>query len=114
MRRNGSTTFPTTTSAEMPWARSNRALACGRSSLDTLITLGDGLQDVDHVKASSARLTSLAGQLREFEMPQPIFKKSEREEWGAGVYNNRHTDLEMQTDLSKVVRQPASADQVVQ
>ncbi|PYY05534.1 MAG: hypothetical protein DMG64_02865 [Acidobacteria bacterium] len=83
-------------------------------SLDTLITLGDGLQDVDHVKASSARLTSLAGQLREFEMPQPIFKKSEREEWGAGVYNNRHTDLEMQTDLSKVVRQPASADQVVQ
>jgi hypothetical protein len=83
-------------------------------SLDTLIGLGDGLRDVDHVKASSAHLTSLAGELREFEMPQPIFKKSEREEWGAGIYNNRHTDLEMQTDLSKVVRQPASADQIFQ
>ena len=83
-------------------------------SLDTLIALGDGLQDVAQVKASSARLTALAGELREFEMPQPIFKKSEREEWGAGIYNNRHTDLEMQTDLSKVVRQPSSADQVFQ
>ena len=83
-------------------------------SLDTLIALGDGLHDADQVKASSARLTSLAGELREFEMPQPIFKKSEREEWGAGIYNNRHTDLEMQTDLSKVVKQPASADQVFQ
>src|SRR5881227_536921 len=33
---------------------------------------------------------------------------------GRWRHNNRHTDLEMQTDLSKVVRQPASADQVVQ
>jgi len=83
-------------------------------SLDTLIELGDGLRDVATVKASSARLNALAGELREFEMPQPIFKKSEREEWGAGIYNNKHTDLEMQTDLSKVIRQPGSADQVVQ
>ena len=83
-------------------------------SLDTLIGLGDGLRDVAQAKASSARLISLAGELREFEMPQPIFKKSEREEWGAGIYNNRHTDLEMQTDLSKVVRQPASVDQLSQ
>jgi hypothetical protein len=54
----------------------------------------------------------LAGDLREFEMPQPIFKKSEREEWGAGVYNNRHTDLEMQTDLAKVIKSPSSDQQV--
>jgi hypothetical protein len=45
-------------------------------------------------------------------MPQPIFKKSEREEWGAGVYNNRHTDLEMQTDISKVIKSPSSDQQV--
>lgn len=83
-------------------------------SLDTLVELGDGLRDVATVKASSARLNALAGELREFEMPQPIFKRSEREEWGAGIYNNKHTDLEMQTDLSKVIRQPASADQVLQ
>jgi|tagenome__1003787_1003787.scaffolds.fasta_scaffold20980807_1 hypothetical protein len=83
-------------------------------SLDTLIGLGDGLHDPTQVRVESSRLLTLAGELREFEMPQPIFKKSEREEWGAGIYNNRHTDLEMQVDLSKVIRTPSSADQLAQ
>src|SRR5438309_9127461 len=45
-------------------------------------------------------------------MRQPILEKSEREEWGAGVYNNRHTDLEMQTDVAKVIKSPTSDQQV--
>jgi len=83
-------------------------------SVDTLIALGDNMRDAAQVRAGTPRLLSLAGELREFEMPQPIFKKSEREEWGAGIYNNRHTDLEMQVDLSKVIRAPSSADQLAQ
>lgn len=83
-------------------------------SLDTLIQLGDNLHGAARVKERSAGLVMLAGDLREFQMPQPIFKKSEREEWGAGVYNNRHTDLEMQTDISKVIKSPTSDQQVAE
>lgn len=83
-------------------------------SLDTLIQLGDNLHEAAKVKERTSGLLLLAGELREFEMPQPIFKKSEREEWGAGVYNNRHTDLEMQTDVSKVIKSPASDQQVAE
>ena len=81
-------------------------------SLDTLVQLGDNLHEAARVKDRSPGLLLLAGELREFEMPQPIFKKSEREEWGAGVYNNKHTDLEMQTDIGKVIKSPASDQQV--
>lgn len=83
-------------------------------SLDTLIQLGDNLHQADQVKARTPGLLLLAGELREFEMPQPIFKKSEREEWGAGVYNNKHTDSEMQTDIGKVIKSPASDQQVAE
>ena len=83
-------------------------------SLDTLIQLGDNLHEAARVKDRSPGLLLLAGELREFEMPQPIFKKSEREEWGAGVYNNKHTDLEMQTDIGKVIKSPSSDQQVAE
>lgn len=83
-------------------------------SLDTLFALGDGMHDIAQVKAANSRLVSLAGELREFEMPQPIFKNSERDEWGAGIYNNRHTDLEMRTDISKTITSPNSAEQLTQ
>src|SRR5207245_7039095 len=62
-------------------------------SLDTLLALGDGLREVAHGNVSGNTLLPLAGELREFEMPQPIFRNSEREQWGAGIYNNRHTEL---------------------
>jgi len=81
-------------------------------SLDTLFALGDGMHDLAQVKVANSRLVSLAGELREFEMPQPIFKNSERDEWGAGIYNNRHTDLEMRTDISKTITSPTSAEQL--
>ena len=73
-------------------------------SLDTLFALGDGLNGVAQGKVSGNSLTGLAGQLREFQMPRPIFTSSERTEWAAGVYNNRHTDMQMKTDLIKAIK----------
>jgi hypothetical protein len=81
-------------------------------SLDTLLTLGDGLHDVAQVKAQTSTLLPLAAELREFEMPQPIFKNSERDQWAAGIYNNHHTETQMRMDLTKVVKAPNSAEQL--
>jgi len=81
-------------------------------SLDTLLPLGDALQDIARVKAEANTLLPLAGELREFEMPQPIFRASERQQWAAGIYDNSHTDLEMRTDLTKVIKAPTSPAQL--
>ncbi len=83
-------------------------------SLDTILALGDALHDVAHVKDAANTLLPLAGELREFEMPQPIFRSSERDEWAVGIYNNRHTELQMRTDLAKVIKSPASPEQLAQ
>lgn len=76
-------------------------------SVDTLFSLDDGLQG----RGNKDELSGLAGELREFEMPQPIFTNSERTSWAAGTYNNRHTELEMKTDLAKALSPSASAKQ---
>jgi hypothetical protein len=81
-------------------------------SLDTLMALGQGLNEKAQGKPVEDGLLNLAGQLREFEMPRPIFTSSERTEWAAGIYNNRHTDLQMRTDLTKVIKGPASRLQI--
>ena len=81
-------------------------------SMDTLFALDDGLRNPEQGTKSKAELAALAGELREFEMPRPIFTNSERSEWAAGTYNNRHTELEMRTDLVKVIRSPKSPKQV--
>ena len=81
-------------------------------SLDTLLALGDGLNEKAQGKPVGDSLLNLAGELREFEMPRPIFTNGERTEWAAGIYNNRHTDLQMRTDLGKVIKSPASRAQV--
>jgi hypothetical protein len=83
-------------------------------SLDTILTLGDGLHDVSYVKAQQASLLPLATELREFEMPQPIFKNSERDQWAAGIYNNKHTETQMHTDLTKIIKSPNSAEQLAE
>lgn len=46
-------------------------------------------------------------------MPQPIFHASEREEWAAGIYNNRHTEVQMRTDLTDVIKSPNSPARLV-
>lgn len=72
-------------------------------SLDTLFALADGLKEMAQGKAASEGLIRLAGQLREFEMPKPIFTERERSEWASGLHKNPHATLQMQTDLAKVM-----------
>jgi len=83
-------------------------------SLDTLLSLGDGLQEIAIGTRSGARdrLLALAGELREFEMPRPIFSNSERAQWASGTYNNRHTEMQMRTDLTRLLTLPHSASQL--
>jgi len=83
-------------------------------SLDTLLALGDGLREVAQGTLSNNSLLPLAGELREFEMPQPIFRNSEREEWASGIYNNRHTELQMHTSLAKIIKSPGSSQQLME
>lgn len=72
-------------------------------SLDTLLTLGDALSEKQRGKQPADYMILLARQTREFEMPRPIFTNSERTEWASGIYNNHHTDLQMRSDLPKVL-----------
>ncbi|HEV2275709.1 MAG TPA: hypothetical protein VGR96_16165 [Acidobacteriaceae bacterium] len=81
-------------------------------SLDTLLTLGDGLRRMAKGERIAPALIPLAAELREFEMPRPIFTSSEKTRWAPGVYNNRHTELQMRTDLGKILRAPASREQL--
>jgi hypothetical protein len=83
-------------------------------SLDTLISLGDGLDQMAKGKETAESLLPLAGELREFEMPKPLFTKSERTEFAAGLYSNRHTALQMRTDLIKIIKSPASPTELNQ
>ena len=81
-------------------------------SIDTLFTLDDGLKDLPQDANKKESLAVLAGELREFEMPQPIFTNSERTRWAAGAYNNRHTELQMHTDVAKTIRSSPSPKQL--
>jgi hypothetical protein len=83
-------------------------------SLDTLISLGDGLEQMAKGKEGADSLLPLAGELREFEMPKPLFTKSERTEFAAGLYSNRHTALQMRTDLIKIMKAPGSPAELTQ
>ncbi len=75
-------------------------------SLDTLLALGEGLNELAQGKDVADILIPLAGQLREFEMPRPMFTSGERSEWAAGFYNTRHSSLQTRTDLVKLIKSP--------
>jgi hypothetical protein len=47
-------------------------------------------------------------------MPQPIFRNSERDQWAGGIYNNRHTELQMRTNLAKLLKSPGSSEQLAE
>ena len=83
-------------------------------SLDTMLNLGTGLDEMAKNNTAGEPLIPLAKELAEFEMPRPIFTSSERTQWAAGVYNNRHTELQMKTDLTKVIKGPGSREQLEQ
>jgi hypothetical protein len=82
-------------------------------SLDTLLALGEGLNDLAQGKDVGDSLIPLAGQLKEFEMPRPMFTSSERSEWAAGFYNTRHSSLQTRTDLAKLIKSPNSHKDLV-
>ena len=75
-------------------------------SLDTLFALSDGLNDMSQGKPANANMLSLAGELREFEMPRPIFTQSEKIDWAPRVYTTHHAELQVQTDLTKIIKTP--------
>jgi len=83
-------------------------------SLNTILELGDGLDAMARGAAVGDGLIPLAGELREFEMPRPIFSSGERTQWATGIYNNRHTELQMRTDLTRVIKSPGSREQVAE
>ncbi len=73
-------------------------------SLDTLFGLYDGLTQMAHGAHNGDSLLSLAGNLREFEMPRPIFTGNERSDWSPLVYTSRHAELQIRTDLTKIIQ----------
>lgn len=72
-------------------------------SLDTLFGLYDGLGQMAHGASIGSSLLPLAGNLREFEMPRPIFTGNERSSWAPVVYTSRHAELQIRTDLTKIL-----------
>jgi len=82
-------------------------------SLDTLLALGNGLNELAQGKPVGDSLLPLAGELREFEMPRPMFTSGERSEWAAGFYNTRHSSLQTRTDLAKIIKSPGSRKELV-
>jgi hypothetical protein len=81
-------------------------------SLDTLFALNDGLNDMSQGKPAGPNMLSLAGELREFEMPRPIFTQSEKIDWAPRVYTTHHAELQVQTDLTKIIKAPGSHQQL--
>ncbi len=81
-------------------------------SLDTLFALSDGLNEMAQGKPAGSEMLSLAGELREFEMPRPIFTASEKIDWAPRVYTTHHAELQVQTDLTKVIKTPGTRAQL--
>ena len=82
-------------------------------SLDTLFALSDGLTKMIQTgEKGSDDLLSLAGELREFELPRPIFSNSEKVSWAPMVYTSHHAELQVQTDLTKVMKGPGTRSQL--
>lgn len=80
--------------------------------LDTVLTIGDGLSQMAAGAPAGNTLLPLANELRQFELPRPIFTQSEKTEWAPGVYANRHAELQVHVDLSKVIKAPGTGAQL--
>ena len=81
-------------------------------SLDTLFALGDGFNEMAPGHPGDAKMLALASELREFEMPRAIFTKNEKIDWAPRIYSTHHAELQVQTDLSKVIKNPGSRAQL--
>jgi hypothetical protein len=81
-------------------------------SLDTLFGLYDGLNQLAHGAHVGDSLAPLAADLREFEMPRPIFTEGEKTSWSPVIYTSRHAELQIRTDLTSVIRGPGTPAQL--
>ena len=72
-------------------------------SLDTIFSLSEALDRRAQAEPVDDTMLALAAELREFEMPQPLFTTRERAEWSGGRYEIKHTQTQMRTDLGKVL-----------
>jgi hypothetical protein len=81
-------------------------------SLDTLYGLYDGLNAMAHGNKPADNLLELAGNLREFEMPRPIFTGSEKASWSPAIYTSRHAELQVRTDLKSMISNPGTPAQL--
>ncbi|HEX4757937.1 MAG TPA: hypothetical protein VH308_08140 [Terracidiphilus sp.] len=81
-------------------------------SLDTLFGLYDGLHDMAKGQGNPDTMLLLAAELREFELPRPIFSGNEKTTWAPIVYTSRHAELQVRTDLSKIISSHGSPDQL--
>lgn len=82
------------------------------ASLDSLFGLYDGLAQAAHGNVAGSSLLPLAESLREFEMPRPIFTGNERSSWAPVIYSSRHAELQVRTDLTRILKSPASPSQL--
>jgi hypothetical protein len=83
-------------------------------SLDTILALGNGLDQMTKGKAVVSSMLPLAAQLREFEMPQQILTTSEKYEYSAGQYDPRRTKSQMHTDFAKIIAASPSPQQMTE
>ena len=81
-------------------------------SLDTIFGLYDGLDAMAHGSALGSSLLGLAENLHQFEMPRPIFTGGERVAWSPVIYTRRHAELQVQTDLTQLLRNSHSPGQL--
>ena len=83
-------------------------------SLDNLFALGDGLVKMSQGGQAPETLLPLAIELKQFELPRPIFTQNEKTEWAPGVYANRHAELQVHVDISKYIKTPGTRVQLDQ
>ncbi|MBB5343453.1 hypothetical protein [Tunturibacter empetritectus] len=81
-------------------------------SLDTLFALSKGLAEMAQGKGKSDALLPLAAELREFDLPRPIFTNSEKISWAPPNYTAHHAELQVRTDLTKVIKEKSSHAQL--
>src|SRR6201987_4489290 len=65
-----------------------------------------------HAEKPSQDLLPLAPKLREFELPRPIFTEREKLEWAPPVYSSRHAELQVKTDMTKMIKSSGSPAQL--
>src|SRR6201981_1049007 len=82
------------------------------ASLDTLFALGNGLNRLSEGKTTAEGLVPVANELREFEMPRPMFTNRERTAWAGGLYDNRQTELKTGRTLVQIIESPRSPQEV--